>query len=52
MDIQKIACEILHVEDIALTRKQADYLKAEISNLPDAEQKALEGDKFVDNDKE
>ena len=32
MDIQKIACEILHVEDIALTRKQADYLKAEISN--------------------
>lgn len=52
MDIQRIACEILHVEDIALTRKQADYLKAEISNLPDIEQKALEGDKFVNNSKE
>lgn len=52
MDIQRIACEILHVEDIALTRKQADYLKAEISNLPDIEQKALESDKFANNDKE
>ena len=52
MDIQRIACEILHVEDIALTRKQADYLKAEISNLPDIEQKALESDKFANNGKE
>ena len=52
MDIQKIACKILHVEDIALTRKQADYLKAEISSLPEIEQKALEDDKFTDNDKE
>lgn len=52
MDIQRIACAILHVEDIALTRKQADYLKAEISNLPDIEQEALESDKFADNGKE
>lgn len=52
MDIQRIACEILHVEDIALTRKQADYLKAEINNLPEIEQKALESDKFANNGKE
>lgn len=52
MDIQRIACEILHVEDIALTRKQTNYLKAEVSNLPDIEQKALEDDKFANNGKE
>lgn len=52
MDIQRIACAILHVEDIALTRKQADYLKAEISNLPDIEQKALESDEFANYGKE
>lgn len=48
MDIQKIACEILHVEDIALTRQQTEYLRTEINNLPGIEQKALEDDKFAE----
>ncbi len=46
MDYLKIACDVLGVEDAALTRKQIDYLKGCIAGLQGIEQRALEDDKF------
>lgn len=46
MNLQRIACDILGIEDAAFTLKQTGYLEETIKLLPGIEQRALENDKF------
>ncbi len=48
MNLQRIACDILNLEDIALTMKQTNYLESVIKQRPGIEQQALETAKFLD----
>ena len=52
MNLQRIACDILNVGDIALTRKQTGYPESVIKQRPSIEQQTLENAAYLDYKKD